>query len=284
MRTDFEADLLTFVVSELKKLNVVAPNRDVTACALLLFKLQRRCPVATPRRTECAASFSVPADLKSGFDGLCLAIHQGQPLFPYLSRSMFSIDKADGLLDDWGILHFHLGTERLPNGLIKGTKTVAFGLVQTDCIYFLDALPHGPGHGDVWVRDKLIHTIEENWPSFLPSNSRSLTPDTLTAEERANCRKKSLNVTVTKLSGEVIFPPGGGVMCDGTAINDFMQLQKIYAQFDWARKTCELNEQSIRDALEVGDKDFRLHIGFADRQLYLYEGSTGVRIEFAGLA
>jgi len=196
MRAAFEADLLTFVESELKKLNVVAPNRDVTGCALLLFKLQRRCPVATPRRTECAASFSVPADLKNGFDGLCLAIHQGQPLLPYLSRSTFSIDKADGLLDDWGILHFHLGTERLLNGLIKGTKTVAFGLVQTDCIYFLDALPHGPGHGDVWVREKLIHTIEENWPSLLPSNSRSLTPDTLTAEERANCRKKSLNVSV----------------------------------------------------------------------------------------
>lgn len=31
-------------------------------------------------------------------------------------------------------------------------------------------------------------------------------------------------------------------MCDGTAINDFTQLQKIYAQFDWARKMCESKE------------------------------------------
>lgn len=283
MRTDFEDDFLTFVLSELQKLNVVPPSRDVRACALLLFKLQRRCPVAVPRRTECAASFTVPADLQNGFDGLCLAIHQGQPLFPYLSRFTFSADKADGLLDDWGILHFHLGTEQLPNGLIKGTQTVAFGLVRPDCIYFLDTQPHGRGHSDVWVRENFIHIIEENWPSLLPSASHSLTPDTLTAEQRANCRKKSLNVTVTKLSGEVIFPPGGGVMFDGTAINDFMQLEKIYAQFDWARKTCQLNEQSIRDALEIGDEDFRLHIGFADRQLYLYEGGTGVRIEFVGL-
>ncbi|WP_426141162.1 hypothetical protein [Pseudomonas sp. DWP3-1-2] len=282
MRIDFEEDFLTFVLSKLKSLNVVAPNRDVTACALLLFKLQRRCPVAVTRRTESASSFTVPSDLQGGFDGLCLAIHQGQPLFPYLSRSTFSVDKVDGLLDDWGILHFHLGSERLQNGLIKGTRTVAFGLVRPDCIYFIDTHPHGAGHSDVWVREQLIHTIEENWPSLLPANASSLTPDTLTAEQRANCRKKSVNVTVTKLSGEVIFPPGGGVMCDGTAINDFMQLQKIYSQFDWARKTCDLNEQSIRNALGLGAQDFRLHMGFVDRQLYLYEGSTGARIEFAG--
>ncbi len=282
MRTDFEADLLSFVVSELKTMNVVPPSNDVKACALLLFKLQRRCPIPIPRRTEYAASFNVPEDLQSGFDGLCLAIHQGQSLFPYLSRSTFSVDKSDGLLDDWGILHFHLGSERLPSGLIKGTKTIAFGLVRPDAVYFLETQPHGQGYSDVWVREKLIHIIEENWPSLLPPSS-ALTPDTLTSEERKNCRKKSVNVTVTKLSGEVIFPPGGGVMCDGTAINDFMQLQRIYAQFEWARETCRLNEQSIRDALGLGDNDFRLHVGFADRQLYLYEGSTGMRIEFTGV-
>ncbi len=72
-------------------------------------------------------------------------------------------------------------------------------------------------------------------------------------------------------------------MCDGTAINDFMQLQKIYAQFDWARKMCERREQWICDTVGIGSKDFRVRIGFASSQLYLYEKNSGVRIEFADL-
>ncbi|UZM12120.1 hypothetical protein LZV00_15305 [Pseudomonas kielensis] len=283
MRTDFEEDFLIFVLAELKKLNVDPPSRDLTACALLLFKLERRCPIVVPRQTALATSFSVPADLQHGFDGLCSAIHQGDPLSPYLSRSTFSVDKADGLLDDWGILHFHLGTERLPNGLIKGTKIVAFGLVRPNCVYFLDTYPHGPGHPDAWVREHLIHTIEVNWPSLLPTSINTVTPDALTPEQRINCRKKSVNVTVTKLSGEVIFPPGGGVMCNGTAMSDFTQLQRVYSQLDWARRMCESNEQPIRDALGFGDQDLRVHIGFVDRQMHLYEASTGIRIEFGGL-
>ncbi|MEB2651605.1 hypothetical protein SOP89_09480 [Pseudomonas siliginis] len=283
MRTDFEDDLLAFVQTELKKMHVEVSSRDVTECALLFLKLQRRSPVPVPRRTERSDVFSVPPNLQSGFDDLCLAILEGRPLFPYLSRSTLCASKSDGLLDDWGILHFHLGSELLANGLVKGTQVVAFGLVHPDCVYFLDTQPHGSGHSDVWVREELIHIVEKNWPSLLPSNGRTLTPDTLTTEQRADCRRKSVNVTVTKQSGEVIFPPGGGVMCDGTAINDFMQLQKIYAQFDWARKMCESKEQWICDTVGIGSKDFRVHIGFASSQLYLYEKNSGVRIEFADL-
>ncbi|WP_139831403.1 MULTISPECIES: hypothetical protein [unclassified Pseudomonas] len=283
MRTDFEEDFLTFVLAELKKLNVTPPSRDLTACALLLFKLERRCPIAVPRQTALATSFSVPSHLQAGFDGLCSAIHQGDSLFPYLSRSTFSVDKNDSLLDDWGILHFHLGTERLPNGLIKSTKVVAFGLVRPDCVYFLDAYPHGLGYPETWVREHLIHTIEANWPRLLPPSINTVTPDVLTPEQRATCRKKSVNVTVTTLAGAVIYPPGGGVMSNGTAMSDFTQLQRIYSQLDWARRMCEVNEQPIRDALGLLDEELRLHIGFVERQMHLYEASTGTRIEFEGL-
>lgn len=281
MHMDFKADFLEFVQVELKTLGVSPPDDDPTKCGLLLFKLQRRCPVARPRRTELSIGFTVPPHLKSGFEGLVAAIGRGDSLMPYLSRSTFKARRKDQLLDDWGILHFHLGTKMLPSGLIEGTEIVAFGIVTSDCVYFIDV--HGHGHGTdpyVWVREELIHTIDDNWPQLLPTNHSHLTPDKLTSEQRANCRKKSVNVTITKSSGEVIFPPGGGVMLDGTAIADFMQLQKIYSQLEYGRKICTLNETGIRDALGISDQDFRMRMGFDNRQLFFYEHSSGTQVEF----
>lgn len=198
---------------------------------------------------------------------------------PYLSRSTFKARRMDLLLDDWGILHFHLGTKTLSNGLIEGTEMVAFGIVNSDCVYFIDVHDHG-SDPYVWVREELIRVIDENWPRLLPTNESKLTPDSLTPRERINCRKKSVNVTITKASGEVIFPPGGGVMFDGTAIADFMQLQKICSQLEYGRKICTLNERGIRDALGLKDEDFLMRMGFDERQLYFYEDKTGTQVEF----
>lgn len=226
MHMDFDADLLEHAHLELKALGVDPPNDVPTDCALLLFKLRRRCPMAQSRRTELARTFFVPPELQSGLSGLLAAIHRGDSLAPYLSRSTFKPERTDSLLDDWGLLHFHLGTKFVPSGLIEGTKVVAFGLVRSDCVYLVDAKPHGPEFPAVWVQENFIHIIEENWPALLPANHAQFTPDRLSSEERLIFRKKSINATVTKASGEVIFPPGGGVMCDGIAISDFTELQK----------------------------------------------------------
>jgi hypothetical protein len=72
-------------------------------------------------------------------------------------------------------------------------------------------------------------------------------------------------------------------MCNGTAMSDFTQVQRVYSQLDWARRMCESNERPIRDALGFGDQDLRVHISFVYRQMHLYETSTGIRIEFGGL-
>lgn len=114
---DFDADLLEHAHLELKALDVDPPNDVPTDCALLLFKLRRRCPMAQSRRTELARTFFVLPELQSGLSGLLAAIHRGDSLAPYLSRSTFKPERTDSLLDDWGLLHFHLGTKFVPSGL-----------------------------------------------------------------------------------------------------------------------------------------------------------------------
>ncbi|TKD45133.1 hypothetical protein [Azotobacter chroococcum] len=233
MQIDFRADLLSFVIHKLGAFGIKPPSADLTECTLLLFKLQRRCPEAKPRQTRFSASFEVPRELQKGLQLLCDAIHRGDDLAPYLSRQTFNPNASDRLLDDWEILHLHMGMEFQKNGLIEGTKIVSFVLVRDDFVYFIDALPHGNGHATVWVQENLIHIIEKNWPELLPSNHSLMTPDSLSSQERLNLRKKCVNVSVSKQSGEVIMAPGGGMMVNGTAVTDFMALQKIYAQLDY---------------------------------------------------
>ncbi|HGW5540158.1 hypothetical protein IPC451_28725 [Pseudomonas aeruginosa] len=281
MQIDFERDFLDFVLAELSKLGVQPKTQDRSQCALLLLKLYRRIPPERPRVVRKALTFKVPDELKRGFDNLCKAIEKGEPLTPYLSRSTLVEEHHDALLDDWGILHFHLGSNLMPDGLIERTEVVAFGIIREDCVYFLDTHPHGRKHPYTWVREHLVHAIEENWPELLPPSRKNLTPDALTPAQRKNLRNKKVNVTVTNRSGDAIFPPGGGFMSNGTAMSDFLQLQKIYRQLDWAKAMCESNEQGLRDALKLGEEDFTIHIGFSERQLFLYEPVSGIQIEFA---
>lgn len=284
MRIDFKADFLEYVNAELSAMGIQSLGNDLTASALLLFKLQRRCPSAQPRKTQFSTSFAITPDLESGLAALCLAVTRGDSLAPYLSRSTFNPARKDALLDDWGILHFHLGDEILPNGLVKGTEMVAFGVVRPDCVYFIDVHPHGSKYPTAWVRENLIWTIEANWPELLPSNSSALTPDHLTPKERSNLRKKSVNVTVSKASGDVMFPIGGGVMCDGTVIVNFMQLQRLYAMIECGQKLCILNESAVRDALGVEGGDFQIRLGFENKKIFFYEPATRTEIQFTQFA
>lgn len=281
MQIDLKMDVLDHILSELKALDIEPPSNDLTECALLLFKLERRCPEARPRQTKLAATFAVPDELRRGFELLREAIHRGDDLKPYLSRGTFKIDRSDGLLDDWGILHLHLGERFQADGLIEGTETVAFVLVRDDCIYFIEALPHGRGYGDVWFRESLIHVIDQNWPELLPRNGSPMTPDVLSPQERQNLRRKNVNATVAKPSGEVIFAPGGGFMANGTAMSDFMRLQRLYADLEYLEKLYRQSEAEIWAALGKVDGVVSLRGRVVRGQMKVYEVSSGTEVRLS---
>lgn len=279
MQIDLKADFLSYILIELQALGVSPPSKDLTECALLLFKLQRRCPESRPRSIRVSTVFTLPDELHKGFGLLCDAIRRGDNLRPYLSRQTYKVKKSDGLLDDWGIHHLHMGEGFQSNGLIEGTLTVAFALIADECVYFIDALPHGPDYPDTWVEEQLIHVIDQNWPELLASNSRDLTPDTFSSEERLRFREMRVNVTVAKPSGEVVFSPGGGFMADGTSIADFRKLQRAYADLEYLENLCRYHEAEIRAALDMTDGCIHLRGRIAGKELQLYDVVSGKRLE-----
>lgn len=281
MHIDLKMGVLAHILIELNVLGVEPPSNDLTDCALLLFKLERRCPEARPRQTKLAATFAVPDELRRGVELLREAIHRGDDLKPYLSRGTFKVEKSDGLLDDWGILHLHLGERFQADGLIEGTKIVAFVLVRDDCVYFIEALPHGRGCKDVWFRENLIHLIDQNWPELLPSNGSPMSPDVLSPQERRSLRLKNVNVTVAKPSGEVIFAPGGGLMADGIAMADFSRLQRLYAYLEYLEKLYRQSEAEIRAALGRVEGDLGLYGRIVGGQIKVYELGSGTEVRLS---
>jgi len=275
MNIDLKMDALNHIMSELKVLGVEPPSSDLTECALLLFKLERRCPEARPRQTKLSTTFAVPDELRKGVELLREAIHRGDDLKPYLSRGTFKVERSDELLDDWGILHLHLGERFQADGLIEGTKTVAFVLVRDDCVYFINSLPHG---GDTWVHENFIHVIDQNWPELLPRIVSPMTPDLLSPQERKHLRRKKVNATVATPSGEVFFAPGGGFMSDGTAIADFSRLQRLYADLEYLERLYRNSEAEIRAALGKVDGVVSLYGRFVRGRIKVYEVSSGAEV------
>lgn len=83
------------------------------------------------------------------------------------SRGALSNNNPDLLLNDWGIYHLHLGDTYESDGFCTRTGPVLFCYFDQKSVYFLDILEHGRGHGDVWVNERLLEIMNQNWPRHL---------------------------------------------------------------------------------------------------------------------
>jgi hypothetical protein len=74
------------------------------------FNLSCRIPTKIPRKIYKCVDFFCPRELKAGLDLLQDKIIHGDDLLPNLSRQIFDPTYRDYMLYDFGIIHFHLGT------------------------------------------------------------------------------------------------------------------------------------------------------------------------------
>ncbi len=113
IKLDFRADLVEHIDSSLEQLgysiNAVAARDNVSRYLMLLIKALRRVPAAKSRRAVVDRGFVVPPDSTAGFEMLVKTVEQGSALRPWLSKTVTDPTFRDGLLDGWGIHHFHLG-------------------------------------------------------------------------------------------------------------------------------------------------------------------------------
>ena len=184
-----------------------------------------------PRELLYSKSFSCPPYLLSGLRLLESKIRKGESLFPHVSRTIFDATKQDGMLYDWGIYHFHLGTssDHKHQRLILGTKQVLYAMLRDRCAYFLVVDNHGR-----WADIDLLRVVKRDFPEVLATykiNDVIRLEKTVSAEDRLKLRQAGVS-TCTEIDGEHYFSPGGGINTARGSTKVTSQLQRTMMIYD----------------------------------------------------
>lgn len=144
-----------------------------------VFEQLDRIPPAARREVLVSARFraerqTLPAALQRGLRCLLQDVADGADLHPYLSTQVDHVRIPDGLLNQWGIHHFHLGAPaRHPKNAryVARTKELLFAVVDMTSFRAIGTFGHGRSFGDVEV----LNALRRAWPELVePWRARGL--------------------------------------------------------------------------------------------------------------
>jgi len=170
--------------------------------------------VWTVRQSKELANKILPQEITLGLQQLIEKAESGQDLKPHLSTQSDNPDYKDLMFYDWGIFHFHLGTNPHPKrqGFVERTHDLLFAIADshTARMYLIDIHPH---HGGFTNQD-LLRIIEENWPEILaPYTIKRCVRLPYNASDRDidSLRKVGRNPILQTPGGRVLSQMGGGI-------------------------------------------------------------------------
>lgn len=168
--------------------------------------------ITTKKRTVFfSEEFTCPPVFKKRVLEIKKRIEKGVSIKPFLSKGSTRITNKDYLLYDWNIYHLHLGKLDNKNSKFASrTNELLFIYVTDESIYFIDVLDHNS-----FTEKKLLSIIRLNWPflldEFLIEGVLELSP-ILSEDDIGLFRKKGLSMFTQLDSGEILFPPGRGIV------------------------------------------------------------------------
>lgn len=203
------------------------------------FNLLRRLPTPSPRRVHVAPTLSCPDHVRTGYDAVVGKMKQGDNLRPHLSTLLAKLDFNDALLNDWGILHLHLGTAPHPSksGFLSRTSELLYAYFVGEDVYLLDVRDHGS-----FADKELLEVLSTAWPHLTETSKlTSVLPSGFdpTPDELKTLRSKGINMPLN-MGGAVHVGPGGGYATSG------MSLQVVREADRWASSICDA-ERLLRE-------------------------------------
>lgn len=198
---------------------------------------------ARPREIIEPPNFFIPQEHLSAYRKIVSDIETGNSLNKYQSRNLKRLDYDDDMLSHWRIQHLHLGQNLESDGFVSRTSDLLF-------IHFSDNKAHIIGffsHGD-WCDLDIIETIHENWPDLLVKYKCETGGKVLTEEEYQILRSKNCNVTVRVHDGTEYYPPGLGVVSNGSPLQAIMNVQQVLFNFENKFNEISMNINQILEA------------------------------------
>ena len=165
--------------------------------------------ITNPRKVEKARNFEITPKNYDGFVELVNAFELGLDINPYLSKGILNAEKVDGMLDNFGVKHFHLGN-KIENNFFKRTGEIALAIVTNDEVFFIASKQHGKGHGDIWYEKDVIEIVHEERPDLIEhckvSEFEELSNDISDTNDIKTLRDANLNTAITLDDGTSYMP------------------------------------------------------------------------------
>ncbi|HCT9684222.1 TPA: hypothetical protein OUD14_004799, partial [Klebsiella quasipneumoniae] len=235
-----------------------------------VFALQRRIPSVKRRIVIELPGIQVPKETEKAYDSIRRKLTLGLSIKPHLSLSTSKYIYNDLLLNYWNIHHLHLSEEPYKKGYFKRTGPVLFCMFFDNAVVLIDIMPHGSGHSDVWVNEKLIKKLHKYLPESIERYKvKGIRGHNLDSTQRLALQKSHCNYSLKMEDGTVYQLMG--IMSNGDCFHDIHRLMHVQRNIDYFTKVIELNEQLISTSLESNPSEkISLTISLHGNQVKLY--------------
>lgn len=237
-----------------------------------------------PRRIHKTTEFVYPPELDAGLNQLINALVNGKNISPYLSKKFDDISKIDGMFNDWGILHLHLGEQLDPNDgrHVERTGPLLFLYLTEEDAYLINVYKHSD-----WTDRSILQTVQNNWPQlikpYVMHGALSLSHQ-YTEQQHAALRNAGITVLIElkDKNGDilVIAPPGLGITASKDALQDVRsyhaQVKEIHNIEEYVRE----NPQFLHNSFGENMPDpMKLKLVHESKKWSIVEQSTKTKID-----
>mgnify|MGYP000882039825 CR=1 FL=1 len=223
IQMDFVKDWQEEILKYIKKEGIQIPN-DIRTDSLIIkyFTFLRKKGTGQPYHIHKSKEFKCPFELKYGLNQIIYILEYGGDISPYLSKQVDELEN-DGMFNDWGVLHLHLGKEMEKNNkYVKRTGPLLFVYFKENNAYLINIYKHGD-----WTKKEVLQIMYDNWPEvinpFIMKGVQGLEQE-MSEKEHYRLRQSG-GTTIIELKdkdGEAVIlaPPGMGISTSGDAMID----------------------------------------------------------------
>jgi hypothetical protein len=280
---DFYADLSQMLRCELQLEGYqVGADEDPFEVCKKYFNVQKRKIAPKPREVLISRQFNCPQEFQTAVDAIRDKARKGGDLKPHLSKTLLDADYNDGLLNDWGIHHFHLSSlpDREQPVFVERTGPLLFARVTDEHFYMINVMKH-----QNWTNRNLIEILHANWPESIAGyRLQGIKGPSYSEDDLKRFRKGGVMTCIEVSDGTVYAPPGGGYASTGVSIEVVRQCHYLKNETlglgQWVTQNADTLVADARaqaQELKIGPQlRFRLVELSRERALMLEENS-GVR-------
>lgn len=250
LKLDFNEDWTRHLKKLLENAGYKTGKKD-TDIHYQYFNLMNRLVEPTPRKVLVSKEFNIPEGYEDAIQAIKVKIEKGEDINSHLSTSLLDSNYNDGLLNDWGIYHLHLGTKlkkirnkssRRKGMFVERTGPLLFMRFDKEKAYMINVMQHNN-----WAKKEVIKIIHENWPEsiekYLMKGIQLASPQ-LDDEAHEALRKHGITTMVQIEKDMVYMPLGGGIASNGdstSVVMTCMRYSKLIQELELKVKNNYMN-------------------------------------------